>query len=164
MSTRKTIAKKGFDLAAAAVSFDFANGHKVTMNLKDYPEEIQNQLMIHGALQKLGDCYSKVESVTEAIEKQQAVHEALMQGNWNLGGSGGGIASIWLEALARALGRNASDLREKFAAMSKEQKALIRKNKDVLAAHAEIMAERAEAAKEAAEDEEGISLADLDLL
>ena len=40
------------------VKFAFGNGKVLTLDLSTLSEEIQSELMIHGALQKIGDSYA----------------------------------------------------------------------------------------------------------
>ena len=120
------------------IDFNFTNGTVVTVNPADFPENIQNQLMLYGIKQKLGDAYAGCQGdVEKAIESLNANVEKLLKGDWVAKrASGGGSRSV--NQLVAALAQYAHEqsgkeldvdaAQEAYDNMSKEKRADIRKH------------------------------------
>jgi hypothetical protein len=144
--------EKEYDLDSGVVSFTFGNGSQLDLDCTTLSPEMQRQLMLHGAAQKIGDSYAGAKGdYSKAVESAQAVIEQLTQGVWRAA-RGEGEARPRLGELADAIARIKGVDREKaMAAVEKatdEQRKAWRGNAKV---KAEIAAIRAEAAAKALE-------------
>jgi hypothetical protein len=109
--------------------------------------EIQKQLMLHGASQKLGDSYSG-----EDADKCHAIFvgvlKNLQDGNWSARAGGGG-GSPRISQLAEALSRAANETVEacvaKLSEMSDDEKKAVKAHPAIAAALAAIKLEKAQA-------------------
>ena len=76
-------AKKEYDLDTKVVSVEFGNGTVLELNCSELSPEMQTQLMLHGAAQKVGDSYAGVKgNFNEGISNAQSVIDQLKAGEW----------------------------------------------------------------------------------
>ena len=132
IATKKTIGKQ--------IEWTWEDGKTSTFSLDELPSELIEQAALHGLTQKLSDAYAGKKTVREARDAWADVAAALRSGNWN---RKGGVSGIWIEALARAAGVELAQAQEKWAAMSDEERAAIRKHPGVKKAKLELELERA---------------------
>lgn len=132
-------------------TFQFANGETYTVFVDDLPTTIQRRLTIHGLLQKIGDSYSGITNVTEAIAAAEATINALSHGDWSTRGEVGGML---LDALIEYFKgqKSEDDIRARFAKMSPEEKTALKKHPKIKVIMARLTVERAERLAEDAED------------
>ena len=156
-------AEKEYDMDTGEVSFTFGNGKSLSLNCNELSPEMQKQLMLHGALQKIGDSYAGAKgNYAEAIESAESVMEQLKQGVWRAA-RGEGDARPRLAELAEAISRiKQVDLEKSTAAVEKatdDQRKQWRSNAKVKAVIAQIRAEKAaKALEEAGEQELSVDL------
>lgn len=143
MADRKVT--KEVDDQAGNIVFTFATGEVETVDVSAFSGEIQKQLLLHGASQKLGDSYSG-----EDADKCHAIFVGVLKnltdGNWSArsGGTGSPRISQLAEALSRAVpGESVEACVEKLSAMDDETKKAVRGHPAVQAALAEIKLEKA---------------------
>lgn len=153
MADRKV--SKTVDDEKGTITFEFASGETEVVDVTKFKSEIQKQLMLHGASQKLGDSYSG-EDADKCHTIFGGVLKNLTDGNWSARAGGGGSPRIsqLAEALSRAVpGESVESCVEKLSAMDDETKKEVRAHPQVQAALAEIKLEKAtaEAAKLKAE-------------
>lgn len=130
------------------VSFKFGNGAVVTLDLAELDESIQNDLMVHGALQKIGDSYA---SAGGDFAFGQAAAEKvianLRAGNWGAARTGSGESKKSVGELITALAQLQSKPVEEVAAAleaaTEEQKKAVRAHPAVKAKIAELRAQKA---------------------
>jgi hypothetical protein len=130
-------------------------GAHMDFDLRKLPENMQQQLMVHGFHAKGGDKFSKNTSgtFTGAMALTQACYESLMEGDWNM--KGAERSSDLLAALMEATGRTEDECRDKLSAMTKDQKKELSGHNQIKAIMARLAAERAEEkARKAAESAE----------
>lgn len=162
--SKPKFAEKEYDLDTGEVSFTFGNGKSLSLNVNELSVEIQKHLMLHGALQKVGDSYAGAKgNYSEAVENASGVIEQLKQGVWRAA-RGEGDARPRLAELAEAIARIKSvELEKATAAVEKatdEQRKTWRGNAKVKAVIAQIRAEKAaKALEEAGEQELSVEIA-----
>lgn len=130
------------------VSFKFGNGAVVSLDLSELDENIQNDLMVHGALQKIGDSYA---SAGGDFAFGQAAAEKvianLRAGNWGAARTGSGESKKSVGELITALAMLQSKPVEEVAAAleaaTDEQKKAVRAHPAVKAKIAELRAAKA---------------------
>lgn len=144
------------------VILKLGNGWKFEVNPKDYPSEIQEDLLIHGAKQKLGDAtagFSKTNDYGGAKDAILGVHESLMAGVWNREAGGFGVS---IDDLAQAIAALKKTSVEKAKAAVEAAPTEKRKewasNKKVAALIAEYRAARAKENAKQEKDELDIQL------
>jgi len=129
------------------VSFKFGNGEIVSLDLSTLSEEMQSELMIHGALQKIGDSYASAGGdYAFGIAAAQKVVGNLADGNWGSPrASGGGTKSSGELATALALlnGKEVSEVAAALEAATDEQRKALRAHPAVKAKIAELRAAKA---------------------
>lgn len=157
------LASKTVNVDEGTIVFEFADEQNVVVSVNDIPKDMQKRSLLHGLSQKLGDSYSGAESPEAAREQLNKVLEAIKEGNWNVGRTGGeGTPRVGAlaKALARATGKTIEEATEVIESMDDEQKKALRAHPEVKKASAAIRAEEAEAAaKKASKD--ATPLADL---
>lgn len=95
---------KDFDLDTGEVEFQFGNGTLLKLNVFGLSDEIKNRLMLHGALQKVGDSYAGAKGdYTAGVRSAQDVIDGLVAGNWKTDREGEGKPR--LGELAAAISR-----------------------------------------------------------
>lgn len=144
--------KKEYDMDTKVVSFEFADGEVIELNVAELPQEMQTQLMLHGAAQKGGDSYAGVKgNLAEGKANLQGVIDQLKNGEWR---GAGDEARPRLAELAEAIARiKNAPLDKATAAVEKasdEQRKTWRSNAGVKSMIAKIRAEKAAKALEAA--------------
>ena len=133
------------------VSFKFGNGTVVSLDLAELSEEMQQELMIHGALQKIGDSYSSAGGdFAFGIAAAEKVVENLKNGAWGSVRAGSGESKKASGELATALAAlQNKDIAEVVAALENatdEQRKALRAHPAVKAKIAELRAEKAKEA------------------
>ena len=129
------------------VKFSFGNGEVLTLDLSNLSDEIREDLMIHGALQKIGDSYSSAGGdYAFAISAASKVIENLSSGTFNAARvAGEGRKSVGELALALAALQN-KDVAEVALALENatdEQRKTLRAHPAVKAKVAELRAQKA---------------------
>lgn len=152
-------AEKEYDLDTGLVTIAFGDGKKVECNVLELSPEMQKQLMLHGASQKIGDSYAGAKgNFAEAFKSASDIVEQLKQGVWR-SARGEGEPVARLAELAEAISRiKQVDLDKAKAAVEKatdEQRKGWRSNPGVKAMIAKLRAEKAAAELEAAGDKAG---------
>lgn len=145
MADRKVT--KNVDDEKGTISFEFASGETEVVDVSKLDGEIQKQLMLHGASQKLGDSYSG-EDADKCHTIFMGVLKNLQDGNWSARSGGGGSPRIsqLAEALSRAVpDTTVEDAVAKLAAMDEDTKKQVRSHPAVQAALADIKLEKAQA-------------------
>lgn len=97
--------EKEFSVEENSVSFSFGNGTMLELALGELSPEIQKRLMLHGALQKIGDSYAGAKGdFGSGIKDAQAVIDGLKSGTWR-SAAGEGEGKPRLGELAEAISR-----------------------------------------------------------
>jgi hypothetical protein len=150
--------------------FEYVNGYKLMVDVREYDEYIKTRSLIHSTHQKIGDEYAGVKDDTdEAIERSVAMKERLLSGAWISDAKGGGTShAVIHEAVVRVLeaqGANYDAEKTKAKYLGRGTQAACDKameSEKVRAAIAAIKAERAIArAKALADKAEGTEGEDL---
>ena len=125
------------------VMFNFADGTKRGFDLDDLPEEVVRRAAIHGISQKLGDGYSGITSVKEAIQVVDAIWEQLQTGDWNAKVSRTGK---YVEAIARVFNIDTAEAQAKYDAIKDDDDRMkaMKKHPSIVAAIAQIDLENAQ--------------------
>lgn len=132
-------------------SFKFGNDTVVSLDLSELSEEMQQELMIHGALQKIGDSYASAGGdFAFGIAAAEKVCENLRNGAWGTARAGSGESKKSSGELAIAL----ASLQNKEVAVvvaalesaTDEQKKALRAHPAVKAKIAELRAAKAQEA------------------
>lgn len=121
MSFAQKFLAKAADLATMTATFTLGNGSKVSLDVGALPETVRKQLMLHGALQKIGDAAagsSKSNDFLGALAKMQAIVEALQAGDWSVKGNGETDLAV---AVSRVMGITAEEATAKLESLSEEQ-------------------------------------------
>lgn len=132
-------------------SFKFGNGTTVSIDLSELSEEMQQELMVHGALQKIGDSYSSAGGdFAFGIAAAEKVVENLKNGTWGAVRTGSGESKKASGELASALaalqGKEIEVVVAALEAATDEQKKALRAHPAVKAKIAEIRAAKAQEA------------------
>jgi hypothetical protein len=130
--------KAGFTLT---FQFEDAKGTTRVFDLSKLSEAMIRELAVHGASQKLGDSYSGVKVVTEAIQSVDDVWDNLMKGNFNATVSGSGILA---EAVARIKGITIEEATAAIRSLDEEAVEKLKKNDRVKGMMIIIRGERAQ--------------------
>lgn len=135
----KTITDTGVDI-------QFESGQQVSVQLTLLPDDILHRLALHGLSQKLGDSYAGAEP-DEAYELAQVVADRLMAGEWTQArsstGPGTARASMLVEALASATGKDIEQALAVVFGMDEDQRKALKKHPAIAAELARLTAERA---------------------
>lgn len=155
--------KKAFDATRRVCTFTAADGTEQVFNpwAEEVTDATREQLLIHGALQKIGDSYSGAgsEDDPEAYAKQrvQDLIAQLYANQWRASGEGGTKHSVLVRAFALASGITVEEAAEVVGKMDEaEQKALRVKPKIKVALEKiklEATLKRLDAAEKAAAEE-----------
>ena len=132
-------------------SFKFGNDTVVSVDLAELSEEMQQELMIHGALQKIGDSYSSAGGdFAFGIAAAEKVIENLRNGAWGSTRAGSGESKKSSGELATALaslqGKDVATVAAALEAATDEQRKALRAHPAVRAKIAELRAEKAKEA------------------
>lgn len=143
------------------VSFKFGDGTTLSLDVSNLDENIQNELMMHGALQKIGDSYAGAAGDYEFAKKNaQKVIDNLLGGLWKAareGGEGKPKTGELAAAVARIKSIEVADAQAIVDTLSDEQVKALRAKASVKAAIAAIRAEKA-AEKAAKATDEGLGI------
>ena len=155
-TTQLKKASKDPDVAAGTVTFNFADDETLVFNLDSVSPEMQKQLALHGASQKIGDSYSGKMSPAEARGLAQKTIDKLVEGNWKTPSAGGSPrVSLLVESVTRAfLDTKATDdpeiararAEEIVEGLDKDGRSQLSRDPAVKRARAAIQLERAEKA------------------
>ncbi|MHC4620527.1 MAG: hypothetical protein ACYTEQ_22495 [Planctomycetota bacterium] len=155
MPQRKIATKVVVD-ESLVITFD--DGDRYQINPVDLPEAIQEQALLHGLKQKLGDSWANCDgNIDEAKGEFLAVLEALKAGDWNRRATGTG--GLLPQALANVTNRTLEECIAKVRELSDDERKALTKHAGIVAALAEIRATRA--AEKAAQATDMSSLTDL---
>jgi hypothetical protein len=143
------------------VSFTFGNGTELTLDVSTLDESIQTNLMIHGALQKIGDSYAGAAGDYDfALAGAKKVIDNLLAGEWKSAREGGGESKPRVtelaEAVARIKGMELSKAVEVISGLTDEQRKALRAKDKVKAVIAQIRFEKAAKKAEEAGDDLGL--------
>ncbi len=143
------------------VSFKFGNGAELTLDVSTLDQEIQTNLMIHGALQKIGDSYAGAAGDYDfAIAAAKKVIDNLLAGEWKSGREGGGESKPRVtelaEAVARIKGMELAQAVEVISGLSDDQRKALRAKDKVKSVIAQIRYEKA--SKKAAESNDDLDI------
>lgn len=129
------------------VSFKFGNGEVRSLDLSTLSEDIQQELMLHGALQKLGDSYASAGGdFAFGIAAVEKVMGNLQDGNWGTpraAGEGKKSVGELATALAAIKGQDVATVAAALEAATEEQRKALRSHPAVKAKIAEIRAAKA---------------------
>lgn len=140
----------------SAVTFTFADGRALTVEMIGLNDELRRRGLVHGISQKVGDSYASAETIDEAYEAAADVVESLGRGEWSSRtvGGGAGKPTILIEALFRIIqaeGKTLQDATDLINEMSDEQREGLRRLAPIVAAVDAIKLERlSEKAKKSA--------------
>lgn len=145
--------EKEYDPDTKVCYFAFGNGVKLELDVNSLSPEMQTQLMLHGAIQKIGDSYAGAKgNYVEGVQSAKDVIAQLQAGEWRAGRDDS--ARPRLEELAGAIARiKGVDVAKAKAAVESatdDQRKEWRSNAKVKAEIAKMRAEKAAAALEQA--------------
>jgi len=127
-------------------TFTFGNGTVLSIDLDTLSEEVQTELMIHGAMQKIGDSYASAGGDfafgTACAEK---VINNLQSGTFNAARTGSGVAKVGelAQALSELQGIDVATVEASLEAATDEVRKQFRAHPAVKAKIAEIRARKA---------------------
>ena len=133
------------------VSFKFGNGTELSLDLSTLSEDMQTELMCHGALQKIGDSYASAGGdYAFAVAAAEKVIANLQNDMWGAArtSSGGGKKSVGelATALAQLQGKDVAEVAAALEAATDEQRKAVRSHPAVKAKIAELRAAKAQEA------------------
>lgn len=159
----KKFCEKSYDeaLESGVVEFSFGNGTKLEVDVDTLPANIQRQLMLHGALQKIGDSYAGAKgNFSEGIENAKGVISALSGGEWGTGRDSDSKPRLGelSEAISRLKSISLEEATKAVEAADEDKRKTWRAHPKVKAVIALIRSEKAQKALEAASEAGDISL------
>jgi hypothetical protein len=129
------------------LSFKFGNGTVLTLDLSEVPEETQDDLRDHGALQKIGDSYASAGGdFAFAIASASKVIDNLKNGLWGsarAAGEGKTKIGELATALAQLQSKPVEEVTIALEAATDEQKKALRAHPAIKAKIAELRAIKA---------------------
>ncbi len=136
-----------------SVTFTFEDKAGTTYEIKlaDFSDTIVQALAVHGISQKLGDSYSGITSVSEAIEKFEDTIANLKAGNFNVRASGSGN-QLLAEAVARIKGLEVEEASKLLKDLDEEAIGKLKKHSTVKQTIVIIKGERASAGIDGTEE------------
>lgn len=176
MADRKSVAKRAYVMPdgekqrsaskdAEALTFEFSNGHELTVHLADFPEEVQVCAAWHGLNQKIGDAFAGAKGdADEAVSDAEDMISALKSGRWvaereKAGPRVGMVAQAIYNAKTNAgMEADLDSITEKLQSNDEARKAALndpRIKAEYEALKAEAAQERAKKAAEKAAEAEG---------
>ena len=149
------IAKKVKTKTGVNFVFQDAKGTQLSLDVAGLSADVIMELAIHGASQKVGDSYSGIKNVTEAIASSRSVIDNLLKGIFNA--SGGSGSPLLAEALARIKGFTVEDTVAQLALCSEEALDKLHANARIKNMISVIKGERAQLKfKALGEDDDGL--------
>lgn len=149
---------KQLDLDTKQIEFTFSDGQTIVADIGELSAEVQLQLMMHGASQKLGDSYASAKgNIAEAITSLQKTLDNLKAGNWTAGRSDGETkprTTELAEALSRIKGVDLAAAQAAVEAADEDKRKAWRAHPKIKAVIAAIRAEKAQAKAAKADDED----------
>lgn len=128
------------------VTFAFANGKTLIVDIGTMSSDIVSRLASHGAAQKVGDAYAGDGNPDDAYASAKAVLDNLTAGKWGIERTGNGPSiGLTVRALARFKGYDLATAQAKWDALTDEQKKLVPQLPGIKQAIAEIRLEEAKA-------------------
>jgi hypothetical protein len=128
-------------------SFTFGDGTVLSLDVANLSEEIQNELMLHGALQKIGDSYAGAAGDYGYAKAQaEKVIQNLLDGVWKSAREAGEAkpkSGELVQALAEIKGLELEAVAAAVEAMDDERRKAVRSHPVVKAKIAEIRARKA---------------------
>jgi hypothetical protein len=150
--------EKDYDNGTGLAYFQFGNGTKLEINVNELSDEIRQELMFHGLMQKVGDSYAGAKAnYAEGIASAQKVIDQLIAGEWaakRAAGEGKPRVGELAEAIARVKGVAIEKAAAAVAKATKEQVAQWRKLGKVKEAILAIRMEKLARSKPAADEGE----------
>lgn len=139
------------DSDGVVVSFKFGNGTELSLDLNTLDENVQEALMVHGALQKIGDSYASAGGdYAFGIAAAEKVIDNLKAGLFNAARTGSGEGKKSSTELAQALAalqnKDVAAVSAALEAATDEQRKAIRAHPAVKAKIAEMRAAKAQEA------------------
>lgn len=130
------------------LSFKFGNDTVLTVDLSELSETMQENLMVHGALQKIGDSYASAGGdYAFAIAAAEKVIDNLKNDLWGSARTGSGESKKSSGELATALsllqGKDVAEVAAALEAATDEQRKAVRSHPAVKAKIAELRAAKA---------------------
>lgn len=130
------------------LSFKFGNDTVLTVDLSELSETMQENLMVHGALQKIGDSYASAGGdYAFAIAAAEKVIDNLKNDLWGSARTGSGEGKKSSGELATALsllqGKDVAEVAAALEAATDEQRKAVRSHPAVKAKIAELRAAKA---------------------
>lgn len=136
--------------------FTFGNGTVLTLDPADLSADIQEDLMFHGALQKIGDSYAGAKgNYDEAVASARSVIEQLLAGEWKAARAAGEAKPRGTElasAIAQIKGIELAAAVAAVEAMSDEQRKAVRNHPKIKVVIAELRAAKLRKAADEASD------------
>jgi hypothetical protein len=130
------------------VRFTFGNGQALELDVMGLDESIQQELMLHGALQKIGDSYAGAAGDYEfAISNAKKVIDNLVSGQWKAAREAGEAkpkTGELAEAIARIKGIELAQAAELVNSLDDDQRKAVRGKDAVKAVIAQIRYEKAQ--------------------
>lgn len=139
-----------------AVTFKFANGDEIALNVSELPDTTRVNLECVGVSRIVGQAYAKAADPQEATKKAIA---ALKAGEWKPGREKSEKEPKELVlALAEVTSKPTHVVEERLSSMGRKEKAALRKHPQVAVVLARMAADRAKEAAKAAKKQPAISL------
>jgi len=112
---RTKICDKDYDENTKEATFTFTDGTELVLEVGKLSPQIQTLLMLHGAIQKVGDSYAGVEGdVAKGISNARDMIQQLVSGAFKGEREGGLRIGMLAEAIARLKGVTVDSVREKL--------------------------------------------------
>lgn len=158
---RNRLAKKS--IVDNTVSFAFGDegsAGNVSVDITQFPDEIQTRFAVHGLSQKLGDSYAGIKSPADAMDQVNTLVKQLEKGDWTAASNAAGPkAGKVVRALFRLAEKQAKaikkftglsdvsldSIRDWYASQTKEMKAGITKSPEIKVEMASMSMEDAQA-------------------
>jgi hypothetical protein len=161
--SKQKIASVTVDQDSGTVTWAFGNDERRRISWDELSPEMQKAAGLHGLKQKGSDCYASASSMYQeagfsdpvewAINEQDAVLDAVRNGEWNRSGSVGGMVYA---AIAEVTNQSLEEVLEKFNAMTsearKEKLKQVHKHPQFKAVYTRMQADRAAKKAEDAPD------------
>ena len=136
----------------------YADETRETLDVEKLKESITDQLLFHGAKQKLADSAASAKGdLGFAKAAIGATIEALNGGEWTRRGGDATGGTILVEAIARIKGYDVATARQKLADLTKEERDNLKKSPTVKKVMLEIQAEKL-AERDDEQDDDAINL------
>lgn len=126
-----------------AVRFDFENGETRLVELDKIPEATREELLAHGAKQKIGDECADLDSVGDYVAAVEAMIDRLCDGVWREEREGGFAGSaVLIEACMEIFSKTREEVREILKGMKPGERNALRQSPEIKPAADWIEAEK----------------------